>query len=57
MNTDTQQLFLNYLDSKLSSSDFETYLYSNETLESELSKELYLELISITTSIQTAVQP
>lgn len=47
MNTNTQQLFLNYLDSKLSTSDFETYLYSSETLESELGKELYLELISI----------
>jgi hypothetical protein len=43
----TQQLFLNYLDSKLSSHDFETYLYSSETLESELGNELYLELISI----------
>jgi hypothetical protein len=47
MNTDTQQLFLDYLDSKLSSSDFETYIYSSESLESELGKEIYLELISI----------
>ncbi|WP_421799016.1 hypothetical protein [Haliscomenobacter sp.] len=47
LNTNTQQLFLNYLDSKLSSHDFETYLYSSETLESELGNELYLELISI----------
>ena len=47
MNTATQQLFLDYLDSKLSSSDFETYLYSSDTLESELGNELYLELISI----------
>lgn len=47
MNTATQQLFLDYLDSKLSSSDFETYLYSTDTLESELGKETYLELISI----------
>jgi hypothetical protein len=47
MNTNTRQLFLNYLDSKLSSSDFETYLYSSDTLESELGQETYLELISI----------
>lgn len=47
MNTNTRQLFLNYLDSKLSSSDFETYLYSTKSLESELGNELYLELISI----------
>lgn len=47
MNTNTRQLFLNYLDSKLSTNDFETYLYSSETLESELGNELYLELISI----------
>ena len=47
MNINTQQLFLNYLDSKLSSIDFEKYLYSTQTLESELGKKLYLELISI----------
>lgn len=47
MNTNTRQLFLNYLDSKLSSIDFEKYLYSTQTLESELGNELYLELISI----------
>ncbi len=47
MNTNTRQLLLDYLDSKLSSSDFETYLYSTQSLESELGQETYLELISI----------
>jgi len=47
MSTDTTEIFLDYLDSKISSIDFERYLYSTQTLESELGEEIYLELISI----------
>lgn len=47
MSTDTKEIFLDYLDSKISSIDFERYLYSTQTLELELGEEIYLELISI----------
>ena len=48
MDLDISKILSDYLDGKIKNSDFETWVYSDKSLESFLGADIYNELISLT---------